>query len=287
MRIPRLHLASYATVLALGALACDETPKSPPVGSLGITTSMPVTQLTTADGWEIKINRFLVHFSSVNVAGVDGVLAASSTGLIVDEVAPGPKPLLVSSVRTARAWEEVDFTIGPATEASTILAPVTNADRAAMIRDGYAIYVEGTATSAGVTRQLKLGFATDTLHRDCGGERDGAFIRGLIVPPDGDDTADIGLDPTLLFVDDLVSTNALPRAAAFALADKNGDGIVSSNELPGVPLEDARAAGGLYGLGDATGIGELGGFVSEQTRHLVTAFRAKGSCIAFPAPVNR
>jgi hypothetical protein len=273
-----LSLAALATTSLV--LACDEDPTIPNLGSMDITTTAPTAEreFTTADGWVVKLDRFLVHVTTVNVAGADQVLAASSTPQIIDQVALGAKPLLSAPLRTARPWEDVSLQIGPATaETDTVvLEPVKDADRLMMEKDRLSIYVEGKASKAGITKAFKWGFGSDTLYTDCGETQNGNVVRGLVVPTNGNDTADVGMSGDVLFSDDLVG--GAPRADAIMLADADNDGVITLAELAAVPLETARAGGAPYVTPEGSEIADLEAFVTALAPRIVTRFRATGKC---------
>lgn len=287
---PRVVLSIASTIAALSVLGCDENPAFQKLGSMEITTSAPAVEkeIATVDGWVVKYDRFLVHVSSVEVAGSDTVLAASSSSQIVDQVAPGTKSLLSATVRTARAWEDVRIQIGPAVAdaetPTTFLAPATEADVVKMQAGGFSIYVEGKLSKAGLVKTFAWGLTTDTVYEDCQDTRDGAVVRGLVVPADGNDTADIGLAGELLFSDNLAEAGVI-RADAIAAADANGDGAVTFDELRAAPIDLGRTFGGTYAIGAWTGVVDLAGFVEAQSQSLVSRYRSAGTCTAEPVVV--
>ncbi|CAN5885700.1 hypothetical protein BH11MYX4_BH11MYX4_64500 [soil metagenome] len=277
----------FLTVFCASVLlaACDETPSDQKHGSLELTTSSVTAEkgFSTGDGWNVKFNHLFVHVSAVTVAGLDGVVTASATAQVVDQAAAGPKTLLSASVRTARPWEDVSFEIAPAARVDDVgpqlVAPVTQGDVDAMVKDGLSLYVEGSATKGAVTKGFKWGFTSDTLHTACTGEVKGAAIPGLVIPPDGVDSADIGMDGSVLFADSLVNAGSSLRFDPLAAADADKDGVVTLEELGAVTLDSLRAAkAGAYVTPDASPIGDLRGFTEENTRRVVISFRAKGSC---------
>lgn len=280
--------AMIGLLAAVGSatVACDENPTNPPVGEMNITTSAPTVEkeVVTSDGWSIKFDRFLVHMPLVNVAGKDDlVVAATSTPQIIDQVAPGPKSILLATVRTARAWEDVSFQIGPATADATPLDPVKEADRDAMAKEGFSIYFEAKATNAAkaVTKTLKIGIKTDTMYSACEGDLNGARVPGLIVPADGTDTADVAMGGDVLFSDDLAS--GILRGESFATADADNDGLVTTSELHALPLDVVRTSTGApYHVGaEHADVTDLGAFVDELARSIVKSFRSpNGKCTA-------
>ena len=234
---------------------------------MGITTSSPTSTsgFTTSDGWAVKVTHMFVNVSAIAVASADGVGAAGATAQVVDEAAAGPQPLLVATVRTARAWENVSFEIGPAAVVAdvgpTAVGDVTQDDIDALVKDGVSISLEGSATRGADTKTFTWRFTTDTVYSDCTGDVDGASRPGLLVPSGGDDTADVVLSSSALFADD---TGALHfDAIAAADADKNGE--VTLDELAATDLGDATTA---------------------RTRTIVSSFRAKGHCTAAAVEQN-
>jgi hypothetical protein len=220
----------------------------------------------------------------VTVAGSDGVVAASTTPQLADLVAPGPQTLLSASVRTARAWDAVSLEIGPAAATGDIglLPPVTTDERDQMQKDGLSLYVEATLTKGPATKKLQLSFKTDTLDDHCTGDLGGVGVPGLVVPPNGSDTANVTLTAAILFADDLTA-GATPksRAEPFATADSNNDGIVVLDDLRALSLDSVRTlTGAPYGPGDGVAATDFGAYVEAATRKLVASFRDKGSCTA-------
>ncbi len=269
---------SFSFAAALAIVACDDNPKIQKLGSLDVTTSAPSVEkeLVTTDGWTLKYDRFLVHVTSVTVAGTDGVLAASASPTLVDQVAPGPKSLVSAQLRTARVWENVGLQIGPVDAETTAIAPATDADRDMMTASGFTLYVEGKLSKNGATKTFKWGFATEATYGECA---EGA-VRGLVVPADGSDTADVGMAGEVLFADDLAA--GVLRADAIAAADADNDGNITLEELAATSLDTARAGGAAY-TGGPFDVTMLDEFVTAQAPRVVARFRATGTCKPAPA----
>lgn len=266
---------ALAFVLA-SAVACDAKLPLPKLGRLGITTSAPSVEnpIATSDGWSITYNRFLVHMSALQVATSDGLVAASATPIIFDQASKGTKILLDASLRTARTWDSVTFEIGPIAkgeDATILVDPVKESDHTLMATGNLALYVEGKMTKNGTTKSFAWGFVKDTTYGDC---VEGP-VRGLVVPPDGNDTANLTMSGGILFADDLAEGDL--RAEAIAQADANGDGIVTPDELKATTLDAARA-NGAYTTGDATDITDLGAFIDAQVPRVAAPWRSTGSC---------
>jgi hypothetical protein len=276
-------LATIATIAAFAAassVGCDERPGIPPLGDLDVTTTAPTaaTGFTTSDGWNVKYDRLLINVSEVSVAGADGVVAASTTAQLIDLVPPGPKSLLSAPLRTARPWEDVSLRIGPADNEATFEAPVTEADHDGMAKGGIALHIEGKLTAADVVKAFKWDFTADTLYKDCEENQNGTVVHGLVVPPNRNDTADIGMSADDLFSDDLAA--GVPRAAAIITGDANNDGTITLEELHAVPLATARSERTPYTTGSRVDIADLGTFIEALAPRLVTRFRGTGKCWA-------
>lgn len=280
---PSLVIASL--VAGIGALsACDETPEDFVLGSMEITASAPAAaaEHTTADGWTLKFDRALVNLTALNVAGDDLVLAASTYPQILDLVAPGPQTLLSATLRTARAWQDVNFQIGPAAPETdtTHLDPVTDEDQSAMETGGISLHVEGTLKKGDVTKAFKWDLTTDTIYSACETNTGGVVVRGLVVPKDGKGAADIEMDPTVLFAEDLAGAGAL-RADEIAAADADNDGTITFAELAAAPLAGPRAE--LLAAAGGGPLADLGVFVAALAPAIVKTFNGTGACTAAPA----
>ncbi len=284
--LPVLLLASIASA------ACDGTLSDQQHGSLELTTSSATAEkgFTSSDGWSVKLTHLFVDVSAITVAGSDGVVTASATSQIVDQVPAGPKSLLSATVRTARPWEDVSFEIAPAALVDDVgpsfVDPVKQADVDAMVKGGFSISVVGAATKGDVTKSFSWGFTTDTIHSACAGELNGASVPGLVVPRDGTDTADIAMDGSVLLSDSLGGGGASTlRFDPFAAADADKDSVVTLDELQAVTLDSLKAAKtGNYETPEGSTIVDLRGFTEELTRRVVSSFRAKGSCKSAAAP---
>lgn len=265
---------------ALSLLACDVNPSTPPVGSLSLTTSAPTVQqgFATVDGWNVKYNRFLVNVAAVNVAGTDRVLTASSEAQLFDLVPPDPQTLVSADNRTARAWENVNLEVAPATEDSALMGAVTEADRTAMVDGGFSVYVEATLTRGTETKTLRAGFTPDTKYEACTATVSGAPRPGLLIPANGSDAATVGFAGDVLFFDNLVTRGHVLRADPIVAADASGDGVIDNEELAAVAL-DATFRAATVGLYEQLpGVADLNAYLNEQARSVVATFRDNGTC---------
>jgi hypothetical protein len=270
--------------LALLVAACDENPSTPPLGSVGITSAAAPSiaqELATSDGWTVKYTQFLVSISAINVAGNDRVLAASSSATLINLVPPDAQTLLSSNNRIARAWENVNFEIGPVTADTAIYGAATQEDLDLMLAGGFSIFVRATMTRGPETKTLAAGFTPDTKYDACTGTVNGVPTPGLLVPKNGIDTVAIGFTGDVLFFDNLVTRGHALRGDPIAKADANNDGTVDNAELSAVTLDALRSAlvGAGQSLYEATpGTSDLNGFIGEQARSIVATFRDTGTC---------
>lgn len=281
-------ISLLALASSMAGIACDENPESEvDFGTVEMTTTAPTAEkeFTTEDGWTIKVAKFLVHVSAITVQGDNGVLVASATGQIVDQAKPGPKLLLSSGARTARPWEQVSFQIGPAT-AESAAVDVPDADLSFMTNGGLTMYLEASATKAAEVKTLKWSFTTDTLYSECQGDLNGVNVRGVIVPPDGKDSADIVMRADSFFSEKIDGTGPL-KFTSLAIADQDINGEVTLDELSAVTVEKARENNnGVYDVGELVDTADLKTYVTILAEKIVGSFRAKGSCKAGPAPVS-
>jgi hypothetical protein len=289
-----MNLRTLTVLCASVAIAaCDDVPSDQQHGALELTTSSPTAEkgFTTSDGWNVKLTHLFLDVSAVTVAGVDGVVTASATSQIIDQVPAGPKTLLSATVRTARPWEEVSFEIAPAAVTDDVgpsfAEPVTQADVDAMVKGGLSFSVQGSATKGAVTKTFAWGFTTDTIHSGCTGDLNGASVPGLVVPKGGIDSAAITMDGSVLFSDSLTGAAGTLRFEPLAAADADKDNTVTLDELAAVTLEGLRTAkAGAYTTPDGSEVADLRAFTEELTRRVVSSFRAKGSCKSEAAPTT-
>jgi hypothetical protein len=243
---------------------------------MGITTAAAPSiaqDFRTNDGWTVKYTQFLVHIAALDVAGSDGVVAASSSATLINLVPADAQTLLSANNRVARAWENVNFEIAPVTAETAIAGAATQEDHDLMVAGGFSVFVRATMTRGADTKMLAAGFTPDTKYGPCSG--------GLVVPKGGVDTAAIGFTGDVLFFDNLVIRGHGLRADPIAKADANNDGTVDNAELSAVKLEDLRSSlvGAGQSLYEATaGVEDLNGFMGEQARSIVATFRDAGTC---------
>ena len=234
------------------------------------------------DGWTLHYDRFLVVFHGVTVADADGTIAAAMAGsTLVDNTKPGKKPLVTFRGLEAKHWDRVSYRIEPAQPDSELLGS-SAADRDLMVREGYSVYVEGSARKTGsdgaeIKKTFHWGFRTATQYSGCQqAAESGQALEGLVVTRGGDAAAELTTHGDHLFYDRLMAPSgpALATSLRFdekAAADRNGDGEISLEELYAAPI-DVR----LY---DPSGLAapSLGAFMASLAR-TIGHFRGEGEC---------
>jgi hypothetical protein len=231
------------------------------------------------DGWTIQFDKFLVDIGHIGIAEEGGGKVAEMSGSILfDHTRAGVKPLRTFADLPAKAFARVSYEITPVT-ADTQVAGVSESDKSLMATNGYSIYVEANATKGNVTKKLGWGFTTATLYDRCKGELGGKETDGVVVTNGGTDQAEITIHGDHFFYDDLQASDAKVRFDNIAAADADMDGTITMAELAKVKLAAIPREKGTYGTGSASGIDDLGTFVSALSR-TVGHFRGEGECFA-------
>jgi len=233
------------------------------------------------DGWTIKYERFLVTFHDISVADGETAppVAVLPTSKLFDNHVPGDKKVVDFPSLPAKAFTHVSYRIAPAVAGTTLGDGVTEADKTMMVTNGYAMYVEATATKAAVSKKYKWGFKLNTLYDKCKGDVSGKETDGAVVTNGGTDIIQLTTHGDHLYYDDLQAKEAKVRFDNIAAADVNNDGDITLEELATVKLAAIPAANGPYGTGSAAGINDLRQFVEALSR-TVGHFRGEGECIA-------
>lgn len=229
------------------------------------------------DGWSLKYAKFLVNFSNIRVADAAGnVVAQMDKPRFVDNVKPGVKELIVFPDLDAKAYSQVSYEIKTASADSEIVGGADPADLAMMVQSGYSVYVEGSATKAGVTKTFKWGFKTQTSYNDChAAEENGISTVGVVVTNNQTDESQLTTHGDHFFYDSLQSGDnakkTLLRFEEKAAADADGNGEITLPELCAKNIDPAVY--NTSGLPGAT----VGDFVISLAR-TIGHFRGEGEC---------
>ncbi len=232
------------------------------------------------DGWDITFDRFLLVLGPVVVAdstaGEGETLAART---LYDMTGEGPHQVGTTGELEARGWDEIGFDIAPIDDDTERHASASAADQTLMEENGYAVYVEGSASRGDVTKTFRWGFSETTEYRGCTEvDEAGQEARvGLLITNGGVTDVQLTIHGDHFFYDDLTAANAVLRFDPIAMADDlgNADGEVTRQELDAVQLVDVNT--GTYGTGSASDVNTLGDFVVALTSTL-GHFQGEGHC---------
>ena len=198
-------------------------------GGSAIETDSPTA---LADGWSVHYDRFVVTFGDLAMRNGNDAPAAHLIGArLVDLKPTGTKQIVSFPNLAANRYSRITYRVSPPTSDTDVGAGATAEDKQRMLAGGYAVLVEGTATSGAVTKHFQWGFGLDTSYDNC---RTKAQVGGADVV---DATAtEIGLriDPLQLYPDGF---------APLAAADANGDQVIDLAELATANLLDRVRAG--------------------------------------------
>lgn len=252
-------LSFLVAAVALAAAGCDAddagsgTLKVEIWGEDFIETGIPAGEF--ADGWGVVFDRFLVNVGGLAVAEEGRAPVIEEPGFRVFDLVAMDGPLtVVQAVVPAGAYVHASYAIAPATSAS-VAANAAPADLQRMVAGGLSVLVEGRATKDAQTVAFSWGFTTATTYDPChsGGE----------VADGGVATVQVTIHGDHLFYDDAVSEEPSLRFADLALADADGDGTLTADEMSAYGI----LALDHYGVGSLD-IDNLWEFVSHMTSTL-------------------
>ncbi|MBU8896637.1 hypothetical protein KRR26_13550 [Corallococcus sp. M34] len=260
----------------LGLVSCSGSPGNVTFTTYGedfIEKEIPAAAF--ADGWSIRYSKFLVTLGELKVSKHGGDVAADRADARVFDVhKPGPVNVAAFTDLPSDTWDEVQYSIAPWPNATAATADAADVEQ--MKKEGWSIYVEGTATKGSTTKRFRWGFPLNTLYEHCESPDVG---KGVTVPSGGTETVQLTIHGDHLFFDDLQSADARMRFDAIAAADKLGivgpDGEVTLEELAAVDLTELPA--NQYGTGGAANVHNLRDFVSALARTL-GHYRGEGEC---------
>lgn len=207
-----------------------------------------------ADGYSVHFETFLINLGEVDVTFENGTTAFEAQQMrIWDLTSPGPVEV-AQGISESGMIESARYKIAPADEAS-IAGNVSDEERELMVQRGLSIYVEGTATRENTTKSFRWGFMTDTAYGPCAISEEMADEKTLKV--------EITIHGDHLYYDDAISEDPGLRFHDIALADSDGDGYVSQDELVGYDISGLEH----YDVGNLD-IDNLWDFLSHMTTTL-------------------
>jgi hypothetical protein len=189
-----------------------------------------------ADAWQVQYSKFLVVFSSIEVAdAADNVAGAMKDPIVMDLTQKGPTEIAQLGEVPAQRWDAITVLVKP--EEVPQAGSASETDATLMGDNGFSVYVEGTATKGSDSATFAFGFDTATEFHDCETEGEGA---GVVVRAGEQNTMQLTIHGDHLFYDDLASPDAAVRFdAVFAADGADGtepDGAIDVAELGAVDL---------------------------------------------------
>jgi hypothetical protein len=227
------------------------------------------------DQWSVRFTKFLVHVSGVRFAATGGASYSLSGGGRVFDLKPAAQPLSIGQISMveARRLDQVQFELTTASASSTA-GNASASDLMVMQGGGYALYVEGEATHAmRGTFSFRWGFTGNTRFFSC---QDASNQPGLVVTSGSAATAaQLTFHADHLFYDGLQNPDAKMRFDAMANADRNGDRMITLDELAMVDLTTLPT--GQYTTGSARNVNTLRDFVAALVT-TVGHWNGEGHC---------
>jgi hypothetical protein len=314
---------AIAGAMAVVHAACVPADTRPPPGVLTVTVS-PSTAIgpgvTTADGWHVTFTRVFVAMGNEGFSDQCTVYGEADYDRVVNVGAgPGQKLGILHGIGRC----DLRFRLGPPSTDAVLGANVTDEDKTAMetpIPDAYTdsgggnaggsgagIDIAGVATRNGTSKTFHLIYRRRVRYQRCTAatppaDASASDLNQTIAFDDagasvdlseGQDVAfDLRIEPEAVLRDDVNPSAASLRFDPFAAADVDGDGVISLDELRGVPIASIRDAGpfeaGTYDVDDAgllrrgrpIVIESLGDFVYELLFPTLPRFRDVGWCVS-------
>lgn len=209
-----------------------------------------------ADGWTVEFDSFIVAVGELEVAEGSAAPAVEVPTVQVFDLAQGTGGgghSVAHETVPAGAYDNTSYVIGASAEA------VRGANQTAGLdlvrKDGYSVYVAGTATKGEIIKTFAWGFATRTRYEAC--------MSRAEVHPGGPSSLEITVHGDHLFYDDLFSETPAVRFDLIAQADTDDDGEVTQAELAAVDIRPLAN----YQVG-STGIVDLWRFIEHLTTTL-------------------
>jgi hypothetical protein len=289
-------LAALAAAGVAALDACVPADTRPPPGTLTLTVSPSpavVHGVVTADGWAIAFDRVLVALGSAGLGDSCAIYGEANYDRVLDVTSKSDQKL---GILYGIGQCDVDFRMEAPSVDALLGDGVSQADKDTLRTPGGDHYVPIggisadiaiSASRAGVTKRFHMSFRVPIRYRDCSLAPDS----GLAVDLQSNVTLtyDIRIEAESMLRDDVDASSAL-RFDPFANADKNGDGVVTLDELRAIPIETVRdggafeagtyevTEGGTVQRGPPIVIATFGDYVYEVLVPTLTRYRDTGSC---------
>ena len=242
------------------ACACLPQDTRPPPAKVTVTTSASeftlsgIPAASTADGYEISIDRLLVNLGQAELGGGDQATACNDysnpdyTRLFDFTKLEAPQELGLAFASGhcpfgfAVRFPDPDAKLGVGVqEADRTLMRTPGSDRIAK-DDGISVYIAGTGSRADATKHFAWSLRRRIRYGECGVPKDdGTLTTGIELATNGQGHVNIEIQAEALFRGR--NLDALAHFEPYALADADGDGEITLEELWTVPLATVEAAG--------------------------------------------
>ena len=198
-------------------------------------------RIAFADGFTMQFDKVLVALERFELGTSDGDRAALDSDPIVADLHLGnPTAWLFSGV-PSRRWDDVRYVYAPPTMESRNVNGVADADLDEMVRNGYSIWVAGTASDGTDSFDFDLRLPLRVTNEACQNGVD--ETDGLVVPNNGIVNAEVTVHLDHLFFDTYATEDPSLRFEAWA-AVAGEDGVVTLDDLATQSLADLRDRNG-------------------------------------------
>jgi hypothetical protein len=284
-----------ALCLGAGLLSCLPKDTRPPPSSVLVNvtpadaTINGISAASTADGWDIAFDTFLVSVGEISLDGSNCSSYSEARYLrVFDALVPGAQKLSESF-----ALGQCDFGFRVANPADdSLLASGARSQDLTFMRtpgtDSYAgvsgvsVYVQGHAQKQGAMKTFAWTFRQQLEYTECANATDAGSVRGLALSQGGAVTVDLEIHGETLFEDSLQVASSVLRFDPFADADTvsgNDDGDISLDELAAVQLTDISAAGNYSTPSGGPDVGKtLRDYAYLGAFPRITRFANAGTC---------
>ena len=276
---------AFVIVAALALTACLPKDTRPVPGSIFVTvTAASEPNWTTADGWTVTYDRFLID---VGHANLNGDSCAEYSDARYDRIFDG-RHQGAQKVSESYALGKCSFRfrLNSPDDRTLLGTGVSEADKTEMrtpgsdahAKDrGVSLIVAGSAVKGNVKKTFSWSFRRRVGYEDCRITEDDATISGVVLRSGEKLPIDIALHGEALLLDDLDPDVGVLRFDPFANADADDDGVITMEELDAVALPSVSVNAGDAGVDGGT-LETFGDYVYEGLVPRVARFLGSGEC---------
>ena len=279
-----LALASFG-----GAVSCLPADTRTPPGSLFLALeSNDEPSVTTADGWSISVDRFLLGTGHVALGRCCTGYSDAEYDRLLDVLRPTPQKV---GIVYGLGQCGFSFRIASPTSEKVLRGEgVTEADRELMgswdergpyqLPSASAVYFAATATREGETKHVHWLISKSTEYFDCARRTETGSTQPMRLESDENVSLHVGIRGVELFGNDESMTADL-RFDAFAYADNefgDGDGDVTLQEMGRVEINRLRAFGPYSASNTALSVRSLEDYMYFVLLPKIARFRENVTC---------